>query len=154
VGKSTGAKFEEDVQAVLTNLKNRGLCSWVRLYDSKSARGNFIPAQPGDFVIAAGAAILLECKSSEVHESLAVPKCLRDNVKAAQAAEHRLWHKAGGSAWFIFYSLQALRYELWRGELVGLAYAKRTKLGAPEMVAGVNELETIILAMIDKSKRV
>lgn len=142
--KDIGALFEEDVQIELERFKVKGKLSYIRLYDTKSARGKFLPAQPGDFIVAAGAAHLLEVKASRKYRSLAEGQCLQDNVQAVQAAEHRLWARAGNPCWFLFYSLPAGLLELWKGDEVGLAYAKRRKLGSPEVRVDCNMLSELL----------
>ena len=144
--KDIGTRFEDDTQECLTKFKRMQLLNFVRLYDTKSAR-NFLPAQPGDFIVASGRAHLLECKSSEKYRTLAEGQCLEDNVSAVQAAEHRLWAKAGNPCWFIFYSQPAGQVELWRGDVVGLAYAKKQTLGEPEVAVGINMLSELLQVM-------
>lgn len=140
-------QFEEDVQSVLTQMKRRLWLSFVRLYDTKSARGNFLPEQPGDFIVAAHGAHLLECKTSEIWDSLAEGKCLDDNVSSEQAAEHRIWAKAGNPCWFLFYSQPVGCIELWRGADVGEAYAKRQLLERPATVVKSSELYDLLLGL-------
>ena len=117
-----GAEFERLTQDSLEHLSARCKLSYVRLYDTKSARGKFLPRQPGDFIVAArGKGHLVECKASQEHQSLRA--CLSDNVEIHQAAAHRLWHRAGNPCWFIFHSVMTSEIELWPGLVVGEARA-------------------------------
>lgn len=126
--KSTkfGSDFERDTQDILENLSARFKLTYVRLYDTKSARGKFLPEQPGDFIVAAKGVHLLENKASKEHSSLR--SCLADNVSTQQAAAHRLWARTGNPCWFLFYSLEAGKIELWEGEVVGTCRAKGERL--------------------------
>ena len=123
-----GSDFEREVQDVLELQSTLTRLTYVRLYDTKSARGKFLPEQPGDFIVAADGGHLLECKASEKHTSLR--SCLADNVSTQQAASHRLWARTGNPCWFVFYSLTTQSLELWEGGVVGLHRAKGTTLPA------------------------
>jgi len=91
----------------------------IRLYDTTSAGGGaFIPEVDGDFITAfPGGALLVECKSSEKHESLR--SCLSANVSTGQAASHRLWHRTGNPCIFLFYTEIGDMVECWHGFTVG-----------------------------------
>ena len=125
----SGAEVERDTHDLLEGLACRFKLTYVRLYDTKSARGAFLPEQPGDFIVQAlGFGHLLECKASEEHNSLR--SCLADNVSTQQAAAHRLWFRAGGPCWFLFNSLTTHSIEMWGGKVVGECRAKGKKLPA------------------------
>jgi hypothetical protein len=124
VAKSTkfGADFERLTQDSLEFLSAKCRLSYVRLYDTKSARGMFLPEQPGDFIVASpNGGHLVECKASEEHTSLS--SCLAANVKEHQAAAHRLWARSGQPCWFLFHSVMSSELELWPGLVVGEARA-------------------------------
>ena len=118
-----GAEFEGLTQGVLEELKCKCPLTYIRLYDTKSARGKFLPPQPGDFIVASpNGGHLLECKASKEHQSLR--SCLASNVEAHQAASHRMWARAGQPCWFLFHSVMTSELELWPGLVVGEARAK------------------------------
>jgi hypothetical protein len=122
--KSTkfGADFERTTQDCLQGLMAIHRLYYLRLYDTKSSRGMYLPEQPGDFIVSSpNGGHLLECKASEEHTSLS--SCLSDNVGTHQAAAHRLWHRSGQLCWILFYSVRSSEIELWPGELVGEARA-------------------------------
>jgi hypothetical protein len=139
VKNKIGAQFEKDTQDVLDTLAGKTRLSYVRLYDTKSAQGKFLPEQPGDFIVAAEGGHLLECKASEKHGSLRA--CLADNVSTQQAAAHRLWSRTGNPCWFLFNSLPTGQVELWEGQVVGECRAlgkrlpKEGKDGGPLVVS-------------------
>lgn len=126
--KNLGKWFEQVVQDELDKLRNTRKCTYVRLYDTTSAGGNYIPEQPGDFIVvprAFSGAILLECKASKAHTSL--KGCLSSNVKRAQAAQHMIWQSVNQPCWFLFFSETTNTLELWDGGYVaGCRSAGRT----------------------------
>jgi hypothetical protein len=122
-----GTDFEKLTRETLEYLQGNGRLSYVRLFDTKSARGKFLPEQPGDFIVASpNGGHLVECKASQEHQSLR--SCLSDNVKPHQAAAHRLWARAGQPCWFLFHSVMDSQLELWPGKIVGEARATGTVL--------------------------
>lgn len=99
-----------------------------RFYDTRSA-GDFLPSQPGDFlVIYRGVPILLELKSSDKHASLRA--CFSNNVSSGQLAQHRIWSRAEVATWFLFQGRDAdFPYELWPGyHLVHTSTVPRARL--------------------------
>ena len=139
-----GKAFEGDVRSALEVLTNTCKLSYVRLYDTTSARGKYLPEQPGDFIISAkGRGHLLECKASEKYASLR--SCLADNVKEHQAAAHRLWHRSGSPCWFLFQSVRTNELEMWPGLIVGEARAKGLRLHREDaLVVGVDKLVDLL----------
>ena len=128
--KDIGTQFQEDVQSTLDTLKRTGRLRYTRLYDTKSARNRYMPPQPGDFIVASlGYGHLLECKASEVHDSL--KDGLKQLVKSHQAAEARLWIRTGNPSWFLFYSQPKQTLEVWMGAEIGEAYVGQRKLQQP-----------------------
>ena len=116
--KKLGKQFEQDTQDLLKLFSTKYRFYYLRLYDSTSARGQYIPAVPGDFIaVANGVPHLIENKASEKYDSL--KSCLSKNVDTGQAAAHRLWHRAGGESWFLFLAHKSQMLEVWNGELVG-----------------------------------
>lgn len=127
MGKRTdadiGKRFEADIKAALDELQSRFPIYAHRLYDTHSARGNFLPSQPGDWIIASPTGgHLLEAKASEIYDSLR--SCLSSHVEADQAAAHRLWSRTGQPSWFLFYSERTFNLELWEGLVVGECRAR------------------------------
>jgi len=116
--RDIGKWFEGKFQEKLDELKSRKLCTYVRLYDTRSA-GAYIPAQPGDFIVLWGKprnAVLVECKSSAVHKSL--KSCASSHIETNQVTEHRIWHIANHPSLFIFYSEPTGKIEIWDGRHV------------------------------------
>lgn len=141
-----GAEFEGQVQDRLDKLKNMSLLSYVRLYDTKSTgrKGHTLPRQPGDFIVAAGRAHLLEVKASEKYETFT--QCYRNMVEPHQAAAARLWRKSGNLSWFLFWSLPAQRLELWSGKQVGEAFVGKGDIGIPEVFVSSASLAELLQA--------
>ena len=52
--QDVGAEFEQKFQDMCDKLVSQKFISYVRLYDTKSARVAYMPNQPGDFIVAAG----------------------------------------------------------------------------------------------------
>lgn len=103
-------RFEEDTATYLSKQAATRPLLVHRFYDSRSA-GTILPAQPADFlVIHQGIPILVELKSSEVHDSLRA--CFSSAVTKQQLAQHRIWRRAGARCWFLFYGAEG-RYERW-----------------------------------------
>ena len=114
--KTIGKWFEGKFQDMLNEMRNEveDRTSYIRLYDSTSSRGKFLPAQPGDFIVAHNhTAYLVECKSSVKHKTLR--SCLASHVKGDQVALMRMWVATGTPSCFIFYSDVDQCVEIWRG---------------------------------------
>ena len=115
IGKWFEGKFQEMLEKMRSNPTDRS--SYLRLYDSASARGKFLPAQPGDFMVAYSAAtFMVECKSSVKYTTLR--SCLSSHVKDTQVALMRMWIASGNPACFIFYSDVDKHIEIWPGKTV------------------------------------
>lgn len=118
-------ELENAVDAFLRERMKRNNCFAIRFYDSKSA-GNYLPAQPSDFLaINNGKSIFIECKFSEVHDSL--KSCFAGAVSANQTASAYLAKRAGARYVFLFYSARTGQYEIWDGRYC----ASRRSLGKP-----------------------
>ena len=106
-------KFENEVQGLfLSRLKKEPLM-YHRFYDTASANGGFLPAQPGDhLVIWKGVPILIETKLSEKHDSLR--SCFSGHVKNHQIGSHRLWLRAGAITLIVFKGATGT-VEVWGG---------------------------------------
>jgi len=117
--KNIGKWFEGEFQKMLEVMRSDSCdrSSYLRLYDSASARGKFLPAQPGDFMVAYNAVtFMVECKSSVKHTSLR--SCLSSHVKDGQVALMRMWIASGNPSCFIFYSAVDQQIEIWPGKSV------------------------------------
>jgi hypothetical protein len=120
-----GKAFEADVQTQLEVLQRTELLRYIRLYDTHAANA-YLPESPADFIVGTPlGGILLECKASEEHQSLAL--CL-GTVKTHQAAAARLWVRTGNPSLFLFYSWQVDVVEAWEGSMVGECRATKKKL--------------------------
>ena len=139
-----GAEFERTTQDSLEYLSAKCKLTYVRLYDTKSARGAYLPQQPGDFIVCAlGKGHLVECKASQEHQSLS--SCLSSNVEVHQAAAHRLWARAGGPCWFLFHSVMTSEIELWPGLMVGEARAFGDRLRREDaLVVSIDTLTDLL----------
>lgn len=115
--KSTdiGAEFEQHVQEALTVLRTHHHCMFERKYDSKSA-GAFLPAQPGDFAVQkSGKHVILECKSSNIHDNMDRKYCT-SNLRDAQVAGMRMWMRSGSDGFYLFKDYSRGLIHLWPGE--------------------------------------
>jgi hypothetical protein len=124
--RNTGKKSETIVQDALELLERQYPSTFIRLYDSTSAGvgsgGNFIPAQPGDFVSLLDTyIILIECKSSKVHLSLS-ETTLRNVFSDNQISGSRRWLRAGALSFCVFHSLPGNVMEIWDMQDVNKAY--------------------------------
>ena len=132
--KNIGKWFEDKVQDTLETMRNQKQCTYLRLYDSHSARGKFLPPQPGDFVIAInGSAYMTECKSSVKHSSLR--SCVGSHVKPEQTALMRLWLSSDNPAFFLFYSAVTEQLEIWDGKSVVTSKVSGTPLDFKDRLA-------------------
>ena len=117
--KTIGKWFEGQFQDMLEVMRNNSCdrSSYLRLYDSASARGKFLPPQPGDFIVGYNSTtFMVECKSSMKYTTLR--SCLSSHVKDAQVALMRMWIALGNPACFIFYSSIDQEIEIWPGARV------------------------------------
>jgi hypothetical protein len=117
--RNIGLVFQDKTGELLRAIEEEtgGRIRAVRLYDTSSARGNSLPAQPGDhLVVMHGKTILIEEKASEVHSSLR--SGLSSLMDKPQAGQHRLWARTGNPSVVIFYSAVTGVVEFWDGLLV------------------------------------
>lgn len=149
---NNGKSFENKVRDALTELRRTGTYHFIRLYDTTSAsqqeQVNYLPEQPGDFVLTfPGAACLIEAKSSEVHSSLR--SCVSSHVSTGQAANHRLWQRSGNPSVFLFYDMQSKQVECWDGMVVAVAKSSSKPLPADSQlfVCDVKDMASELSAM-------
>ena len=123
-----GKDFENHVSNTLDALKARkAKIDYIRLYDTRSARLKYLPAQPCDFIIGyANTTSLVECKASLKHKSLR--SCLSGAVTDVQAAKAKMWIGTGNYAMFMFHSVLTSKIEVWDGLLVSRCRAESKPL--------------------------
>jgi len=99
--KNDGKLLEKKLQETLKQYTEKIPSFYYRFYDTKSAR-NFIPSQPGDFfLLIPGGCILLECKSSNIGNSLITLA----HKNKQQIAKHKLWLRSGNPALYVYLDL-------------------------------------------------
>ena len=120
------ADLEDEVERRLKKLLVHFELMYLRLYDTKSA-GNYLPAQPSDFVIwvPERPSIFLEVKYSGVSDTLR--SVFANAVSDQQMASARLADRAGQRYEVLFYSAPAAMFELWNG----VYCAERRSMGRP-----------------------
>lgn len=123
-----GKDFENKVQRALEDRQRTLPVVCLRLYDTRSA-GNYLPSQPGDFVLCNdGQSILIEVKSSEKHDSLADRRApLTSLFDEEQVAKMRLWYRAGAKVLVIFQSQETGIMEIWPGNYIAECYITSRK---------------------------
>lgn len=123
-----GKEFEENVKNNLQSFMSKNKTVTLRLYDTRSA-GNYIPSQPGDFVsVWQGNAILIEAKSSTIHDSLSDKRSsLTSLFDKEQVAKMRIWKRAGASVSVIFKSPRQGRIEVWDGAYIAECFVTPRK---------------------------
>lgn len=116
-----GKSAEEIVRKALLLMQEKRRATFVRLYDTTSA-GNFLPGQPGDFILhVEGVGCLLEVKSSSKHPSLN-SVTLRDTFSIEQIKGARLWLRAGAVSLCLFHRVGTKTVEVWGMQDVVGAY--------------------------------
>lgn len=133
VKRNDGKACQDIVQEALKSLESSVPSTWVRLYDSHSAGfgrgGNIIPPQPGDFImLLKGTSVLIEAKSSEVHQSL-LECCIKNTFSSEQILGARLHKRAGGKAICVFLSLKTKGLEIWDMSQVIEAFLAKSREG-------------------------
>lgn len=126
--QEVGKDFEETFRLLLKDLQKRCPCNFHRFYDTHSA-GAYLPEQPADFLLGFdGGMHFIECKSSDTHQTLA--SGLADLFSKDQAANLRMWSRAGASTHILFLSQRDGRVELWDGLRVSEARAAGKRIKA------------------------
>lgn len=117
-----------------------------RFPDTKSARGNFIQAQPGDFfLLVPGSSILIECKSTVANATL-LSLAWHGTTGKRQIAKHRLWQRAGHPSMYLFGNLSDGRRKATFEWHTGLNVIN--KINTPISSGGLIELRASISALI------
>jgi hypothetical protein len=113
-----------------------------RFYDTKSTRGSFLPAQPGDFfLLVPEACFLIECKSSVAGVSL-LSMAFKGAVGKNQIAKHRMWHRAGHPSLYLYLDLASNRIEWHTGVNVV------NKKNQPVWTGQLSDLSDSLIAVI------
>lgn len=101
-----GTKIQDKLQEALKDYSQNNKGFYYRFYDTKSARGATLPAQPGDFfLLIPGQCLLIECKSSEVSTSVTT-LAHKGPVGKRQIAKHKLWNRAGHTSLYCYLDLK------------------------------------------------
>jgi len=131
--RNDGKASETKVQEALVLLQSKSKLFFMRLYDSTSAQGSFIPAQISDyFVTYKGLSVSLEVKSSSIHDSM--KKVPRSYLRDTQVAKLRLLLRAGGQGLFVFQCVKkgVTGWEIWDGrDVVEWHLKNNKKIGEP-----------------------
>lgn len=100
---STGYDLEDDVQAVLVNMKAKQQPQmWFHRLTDSHAAGRFVRSQPSDFIVwTGGTSILIECKESVKEPGLNAAPFGKAEAKN-QLAVMKQVVKAGNLAVFLF----------------------------------------------------
>ena len=116
-----GKESEGIVRDALLMMQEKKRSVFVRLYDTTSA-GNFLPGQPGDFIVhAGGRGCLLEVKSSVKHASL-LDTTVRSVFSLEQVKGARLWSRSGAATLCVFHHVGKNFVEIWSMKNVVEAY--------------------------------
>ena len=128
-----GKQFQDDIQEVLSAMPTTERAFFHRLYDSRSA-GAYLPDQPGDFILLYhGGALLIECKSSTMFDTLAGGRRnLTSLFSDQQVASMRLWLRAGGVPMVLFKSHNTGIVEAWGGGYIADCYLTPKRHALPE----------------------
>lgn len=122
LSKKVGNKLEADFKSKIEKEGSKHWFHTMRLYDTTSARGSFLPAQPGDFLLSKNSkTILVETKSS--YKTTSLRSCLSNNMSKAQAGNMGVWCACGNIALVVFASYNINtgtwdNFEVWDGEYV------------------------------------
>jgi hypothetical protein len=147
MSEDIGKWFEGKVQDALKELQAQFPAMFYRFPDSHAAR-NYLQKQPGDHLfLIKGKAILIEEKCSETHESF------RGGFSSLwgkpQAAQHRVWHRAGMPSIIMFCNRIDETVEVWDGRKLAIlrATGKRIPANMEPMRTGlIKNLKSILLS--------
>ena len=122
-----GAWFEDELKKLFKDLQGHMPCMWHRFTDSKAA-GNYVRAQPGDFLLASPTGVyLLEAKASGRYKTLV--SGLSNLMKKEQAVPLRLWNRAKQRGFVFFINVPSGAVEIWDGYYVAVHRSRGHKLG-------------------------
>jgi hypothetical protein len=100
-----GSYLQDKLAKVLKDYSANHKGLMHRFPDTKSAGGNFLQAQPGDFFfLVPQGSILIECKSTVANATL-LSLAWHGKVGKNQIAKHRLWQRSGHPSLYLFGNL-------------------------------------------------
>ena len=151
-----GKWFEGELSDLLNETKVRARLDFMRLYDTHTAGGKFLPKQHGDYIVSAGGTVILvECKATMTNASMK-DAYLPDIVDRGQAAKHVTWRRSGSPACFLHYSELTAAVEIWPSQLVTEMMARGGRLpteAAPSHTVELHELVPALVSTMHDEKR-
>jgi hypothetical protein len=151
---NTGKDTEGIVRDSLLMMQEKKKAVFIRLYDTTSA-GNFLPGQPGDFVLhAGGRGCLLEVKSSIKYASL-LDTTLRNVFSLEQIKGARLWSRSGAATLCVFHHVGKNFVEIWEMKNVVEAYLsppRQRKLKGDPLALAPTESSRLMTILFDLIK--
>jgi hypothetical protein len=107
VKANNGEYLQDKLAAAMKDFTTNHRGYGHRFPDTKSAQGNFIKAQPGDFfLLVPQGSILIECKSTVSNASL-LSLAWHGDVGKRQIAKHKLWQRAGHPSVYLYGNLSS-----------------------------------------------
>ena len=135
MASNDGSYLQDELAEALKHYMSYYPAFYWRWPDTKSARGNFLKAQPGDFgLLIPEHCFLIECKSSVVHASL-LSLAHHGKVGKNQIAKHRMWHRSGHYSLYLYGDVTHDTYEWHSGQNVV------RKINKPLMVGSIPQLK-------------
>lgn len=133
--EAKGKWWETRIEDAFRPLCKRLPAFFHRFTDSHAA-GSLVARAPADYLLKTPhGALLIEAKSSEVHDTFA--SGYRSLLKAHQNANMRLWDRAGGQGLYLFAHKETQEVEAWDARVVHRAFVKEVKkLTAADRVVG------------------
>jgi len=133
--RNDGTSLQDKLQKALKEYCETSPAYWHRFPDTKSAgRGNYLKAQPGDYMLLVpGPCLLIECKSTMVGTGI-ISMAFHGGTGKNQIAKHRLWHRAGHPTLYLWGDL-ANKEVQWHS---GRAVVK--KISKPLVIGGLDNL--------------
>lgn len=116
---------------------------WHRFFDTKSARGHLLPAQPGDFMLLTPwKGILIEAKSTDEGTPL-LSLIQSDSSARNQVGKHRIWHRTGHPSYYIWADIRTKEVRAYRGYAVVSAFVGGGDV-EPTLTSEVRKLYDVI----------
>jgi hypothetical protein len=144
--KNDGTPLQDKLAKALKTYSEYHPAYWHRFPDTKSAGGNYLQAQPGDYLLAAPVGvILIECKSTVVGARV-LTLAHHGTVGKNQIAKHRLWHRAGQPSAYLWGDMVKEQIE-WHW---GFNVVK--KIDKPILIADLKGLGSSIATLISLVK--
>lgn len=125
--KNDGKALENAVREALKAHQETNQSFFYRFYDTTSARGNFLPESPGDFMwLLPEGAVLVECKSTEKGADI-LTMIKGSKTSKAQIPRHRIWHRTGHPSIYIWADLVTREVAIYDGVSVVQAHLNKDK---------------------------